>query len=260
MKVVILCGGMGTRISEETEYRPKPMIELGGKPILWHIMKIYAFYGFNEFVLCLGYKGEMIKEYFLNFEIMNSDFTVEFGSDYKDVHTHNSRARENWKVTLVDTGLHTMPGSRIKKIKPFINEDTFMMTYGDGVADIDIAKLVEFHGFHNKIATVTGVKPLARFGLLSVQGDQVIEFSEKPQMREGYINGGFFVLNRRVFDYIDDGDDSIFEREPVQRLTADGELMLFHHDGYWHCMDTIRDMKSLEEEWRKEKPAWKVWD
>jgi glucose-1-phosphate cytidylyltransferase len=260
MKVVILCGGMGTRIKEETEFKPKPMIEIGRKPILWHIMKIYSFYGFNEFVLCLGYKGEMIKEYFLNFEIMNSDFTIEFGSDYKDVQMHNSRSRENWKVTLVDTGLQTMPGSRMKKIEPFIKTDNFMMTYGDGVADINIKKLVDFHFSHNKISTVTGVRPLARFGVLRTEGNRVVDFVEKQQIEEGYINGGFFVLKRKVFDYLVEGEDCVFEREPMERLASDGELMVFHHNGYWHCMDTIRDMNMLESEWHREKPAWKVWD
>jgi glucose-1-phosphate cytidylyltransferase len=259
MKVVILCGGMGTRISEETDYRPKPMIEIGGKPILWHIMNIYSFFGFNEFVLCLGYKGEMIKEYFLNFEIMNSDFTIEFGNKHKDINIHSSGSTEDWKVTLVDTGLHTMSGSRLKKIAPYIDTENFMLTYGDGVADINIKNLVDFHMSHKKTATITGVKPLARFGLLSVEGDNVIDFSEKPQVKEGYINGGFFVLNRKIFEYIDKGNDCIFERKPVQQLSHDGELMLFHHDGYWHCMDTIRDMRSLEEEWQKDKPAWKIW-
>lgn len=259
MKVVILCGGMGTRLSEETEHRPKPMVEIGGKPILWHIMKIYSFYGFNEFILCLGYKGEMIKEYFLNFEILNSDFTVDFGNRSKNVQIHNSGTNENWKVTLVDTGLHTLPGSRIKKIEPYIDSDTFMMTYGDGVADIDINRLKEFHCDHNKIATVTGVKPLARFGILSADDDKVIEFSEKPQMEEGYINGGFFVLNRKVFDYIEAGENSSFEYQSMVKLVQDSELMVYRHNGYWHCMDTIRDMKMLEEEWKKEHPAWKVW-
>ena len=224
MKVVILCGGMGSRLSEETEHRPKPMIEIGGKPILWHIMKIYSFYGFNEFVLCLGYKGDVIKEYFLNFEIMNSDFTVEFGNSAKNVQIHNTGSNENWKVTLVDTGLHTMPGSRIKKIEPYIDSDTFMMTYGDGVADIDIKRLKEFHCTHNQIATVTGVKPLARFGVLSAEDDNVVEFSEKPQMEEGYINGGFFVLNRKVFDYIEKGENSSFERQSMVRLVEDSEM------------------------------------
>jgi glucose-1-phosphate cytidylyltransferase len=260
MKVVILCGGMGTRISEETEHKPKPMVEIGGKPILWHIMKTYSYYGFNEFILCLGYKGEVIKEYFLNFEILNSDFTVEYGTKAKNIQIHNAGHNEEWKVTLVNTGLHDMPGSRIKKIAPYIDSDTFMMTYGDGVADINIAKLVEFHDRHNAIATVTGVKPLARFGVLASDGDRVVEFSEKPQVKEGYINGGFFVLDRKVFDSIGDGEQALFEHDAMVRLTREGELMVFHHDGYWHCMDTIRDMNLLEVEWQKAKPAWKVWN
>lgn len=259
MKVVILCGGMGTRISEETEHKPKPMVEIGGKPILWHIMKTYSFYGFNEFILCLGYKGEMIKEYFLNFELMNSDFTVCYGNSEKNVQVHNSAGIEDWKVTLVDTGLHTLPGSRIKKIEPFIDSENFMLTYGDGVADIDIARLNEFHSAHEQVATVTGVKPLARFGVLRTDADKVIEFSEKPQTEEGYINGGFFVLNRKVFDYIDSGENCYFERQSLVRLAQSGELMIYRHNGYWHCMDTVRDMKLLEEEWEKERPAWKVW-
>ncbi len=260
LQVVILCGGMGTRIREETEFKPKPMIEVGGKPLLWHIMKIYSFYGFNEFVLCLGYKGEMIKEYFLNFEMMNSDFTIELGGRHKKFEIHNSRVKESWKVTLVDTGLFTMPGSRMKKIAPFIKDDTFIMTYGDGVADIDIKKLVDFHFSHNRLATVTGVHPLARFGVLGTEGNQVVDFAEKPQIQEGHINGGFFVLNREVFDYIEDGEDSVFERAPMERLAKEKQLMVFFHDGYWHCMDTVRDLKALEQEWQKEKPAWKVWD
>ncbi len=260
MKVIILCGGMGTRLAEETEFRPKPMVEIGGMPILWHIMKIYSHYGFNEFILCLGYKGEMLKEYFLNFEILNSDFTIAFGRDTKDIRIHNAPYKEDWKITLVNTGLYTMPGARMKKVAHLIEEDTFMMTYGDGVADIDIQKLIDFHYEHGKIATVTGVRPLARFGVLRTQGNAVVEFSEKQQIEEGHINGGFFVLNREVFEYMEDSDDCVFEREPMERLARDGQLMMHYHDGYWHCMDTIRDRRILEQEWQKEKPAWKVWD
>lgn len=260
MKVVILCGGTGTRLREETEFRPKPMVEIGGKPILWHIMKIYSFYGFNEFVLCLGYKGEMIKEYFVNFEIMNSDFTIEFGSDYKDIQVHSSRSKENWKVTMADTGLYTMPGSRMKKIEPFIKTDNFMLTYGDGVADINIEKLVDFHFSHNKISTVTGVRPLARFGVLRTEGNRVVDFSEKQQIEEGFINGGFFVLKREVFDYLEEGEECVFERGPMEKLARDNELMVYYHNGYWHCMDTVRDKDMLDQEWQKEKPSWKVWD
>ncbi|MEI6125137.1 MAG: glucose-1-phosphate cytidylyltransferase [Pseudomonadota bacterium] len=259
MKVVILCGGMGTRLREETEFRPKPMVEIGGKPMVWHIMKIYSHYGFNEFVLCLGYKGEMIKEYFLNFDLLNSDFTIEFGNSYKDIKVHNTRGRDKWKITLVDTGLQTMTGSRLKKIEQFIDTDNFMLTYGDGVADININKLVEFHLSHKKCATVTGVKPLARFGVLSIQGERVTEFSEKSQIKEGYINGGFFVLNRKVFDYINVDDACVFEQEPMERLATDGELMVYCHNGYWHCMDMLRDRDLLEKEWHQENPAWKMW-
>ena len=259
MKVVILCGGKGTRLAEETEFKPKPMVEIGGRPILWHIMKIYSRFGYNEFILCLGYKGDLIKEFFLNFELMNSDFTIAFGDHDKQIDVHNSHTCENWKVTLVDTGLNTMPGSRIKKIAPFIQDDTFMMTYGDGVADIDIGKLVEFHRGHKGLATVTGVRPLARFGVLSTQGSRVSSFSEKSQIEEGHINGGFFVLNRRVFDYLDDMETCVFEREPMERLAREGELMVYYHHGYWHCMDTVRDRDMLEQEWQKDKPAWKMW-
>jgi glucose-1-phosphate cytidylyltransferase len=260
MKVVILCGGMGTRLQEETEFKPKPMVEIGGKPMLWHIMKIYSHYGFNEFILCLGYKGELIKDYFLNFEIMNSDFTVGLGKNGKDVITHSTHAVEDWKVTLVDTGLQTMPGSRIKKIRHFIKDDTFMMTYGDGVADINVKQLVAFHLSHNCIATVTGVRPLARFGVLKTDGNNVTKFSEKQQIEEGYINGGFFVLHRKVFDYLEDGEDCVFERRPMETLAKDGELMMYHHNGYWHCMDTVRDRNMLELEWQKPKAAWRLWE
>ncbi len=258
MKVVLLCGGMGTRLREETEFRPKPMVEIGRKPILWHIMKIYSSQGFKEFILCLGYKGEMIKEYFLNFELMNSDFTISYGNK-SNIEMHNSYSKEDWKVSLVDTGLYTMSGSRIKKIAPYLDGDVFMMTYGDGVADINIQKLLAFHMSHGKKATVTGVKPLARFGELTTVGSQVMQFSEKSQIREGYINGGFFVFNRKVLEYIDEGDDCNFERGPMERLAEDGQLMVFFHDGYWHCMDTFRDLTLLQEEWEKSRPAWKIW-
>jgi len=260
MKVAILCGGMGTRLREETEFRPKPMVEIGGRPILWHIMKIYAHYGFNEFILCLGYKGEMIKEYFLNFEILNSDFTLELGTASKNIIIHETHRRENWKITMVDTGLQAMTGARIKRIEKFIDTDTFMMTYGDGVGDVDIRKLLAFHRSHGKIATVTGVKPISRFGFLSIHNDRVISFAEKPPVREEYINGGFFVFNKDVFNYLDSDDSCMFEHEPMERLAATGELMVYRHDGYWHCMDTIRDRDMLEREWQREKPGWKVWE
>jgi len=260
MKVVILCGGMGTRLREETEFRPKPLVEIGGKPILWHIMKIYSSFGFNDFLLCLGYKGESIKEYFLNFDILNSDFTIELGSGLKNIEVHGSRGRENWKITFVDTGLHTMTGSRLKKIEQFIDTDNFMLTYGDGVSDVDIPKLAAFHQSHKKIATVTGVKPLARFGVLSISDNRVVEFSEKPQTKEGYINGGFFILKKDVFSYLGKDEACVFEAEPMEHLAADGELMVYCHNGFWHCMDTVRDRDMLEKEWRRDKPAWKIWE
>jgi glucose-1-phosphate cytidylyltransferase len=258
-KVVILCGGKGTRIREETEFRPKPMVEIGHKPLLWHIMKIYDAYGFDDFVLCLGYKGEMIKEYFLNYEIMNSDFTVELGNNRKHIQIHDSHVKDKWKVTLADTGTNSMTGARLKKIEPYIEKDYFLMTYGDGVADIDLKKLVEFHASHKKIATITGVRPPSRFGELVTQGNTVTEFSEKPQIREGYINGGFFVLNREVFNYLNEDEGCIFEREPLEKLANDDQLRVFFHNDYWHCMDTLRDLDILEKEWQTKNPSWKVW-
>lgn len=259
-KVVILCGGKGTRIREETEFRPKPMVEIGHKPLLWHIMKIYASYGFNDFVLCLGYKGEMIKEYFLNYEIMNSDFTIELGSNGNNIQIHDSHFKDKWKVTLADTGSSSMTGARLKMIEPYIETGNFMMTYGDGVADIDLEKLLEFHASHKKIASITGVRPPSRFGELVTQGNTVTEFSEKPQISEGYINGGFFVLKREVFDYLSADEACIFEREPLERLAQADELRVFFHNEYWHCMDTLRDLDILEKEWNRQNPSWKVWE
>ena len=259
-KVVILCGGKGTRIREETEFRPKPMVEIGNKPLIWHIIKIYSFFGFTDFVLCLGYKGDIIKEYFLNYEIMNSDFTIEIGKNSKNIQVHNLQNEDQWKVTLADTGHDTMTGARIKKIESYIDTDNFMMTYGDGVANINLNKLLEFHLSHKKIATVTGVRPPSRFGELLIKGSRVTEFSEKPQIREGYINGGFFVLNRKIFTYLCDDENCIFEKEPLERLATDGELRVFSHDDYWHCMDTLRDMDVLEKEWQKGNPPWRIWE
>ena len=257
--VVILCGGKGMRIREETEFRPKPMVEIGHKPILWHIMKIYSFYGFTDFILCLGYKGEMIKEYFLNYEIINSDFTIELGSNHKNIQIRNAHNKDEWRVTLVDTGRDTMTGARLKKIESYIETDNFMMTYGDGVARIDLDKLFEFHLSNEKIATITGVRPTSQFGELITSGDRVTSFSEKPQIGEGYVNGGFFVLNQKVFGYLKEDENCIFEKEPLERLAIDGELMVFYHNEYWRCMDTFQDMNVLEEDWQKEDPPWKVW-
>ena len=259
-KVVILCGGRGTRIREETEFRPKPMVEIGHKPILWHIMKIYSFFGFSDFVLCLGYKGEMIKEYFLSYEMMNSDFTIDLGSKRKNIQIHDSHAKDQWRVTLADTGLMSMTGARLKYIESYIDTENFMMTYGDGVANIDLHELLKFHLSHKKIATITGVRPPSRFGELIARENRVTEFSEKPQIREGYINGGFFVFNRKVFSYLSADERSVLEREPLERLADDGQLMVFFHNDYWHCMDTLRDLDILEEEWHRGSPPWKVWE
>ena len=258
MKVVILCGGMGTRLREETEYRPKPMVEIGGRPILWHIMKIYAHYGFTEFILCLGYKGWMIKEYFLNYAMMQGDFTVEIGKN-NDIRFHNNQAEEGWKVTLAETGLNAMTGARVKRIEKYIDDETFMLTYGDGVADVNLLDLLAFHNQHGKIGTVTGVRPPSRFGELFSKGEQVVAFVEKPQSYEGLISGGFFVLNKQVFEYLDDDDNCIFEQKPLEQLVADGELMVYMHKGFWQCMDTYRDYLHLNRLWEQQEVPWKVW-
>lgn len=257
IKVVILCGGMGTRLREETEYKPKPLVEIGGKPILWHIMKIYAQHGFKDYVLCLGYKGNMIKEYFLNYEMLNNDFTVELGS--KKIQTHNSHSERGWQVTLAQTGDSAMTGARIKRVEKYINSDSFMLTYGDGVADIDISKLLEFHRSHGKIGTVTGVNPISKFGELLMEGQKVIRFNEKPQINEGFINGGFFVFNKEFFEYLDDDDGCILEKEPLENLVKDDELMTYKHTGFWHCMDTYRDFLHLNNLWKSPNPPWKIW-
>lgn len=260
MKVVILCGGLGTRLREETEFRPKPMVEIGSKPVLWHIMKIYAYFGFKDFILCLGYKGEMIKEYFLNYEALNNDFTIQLGQPSK-IHFHSNHSEQEWNVTLADTGETSMTGARIKRIEKYINnEDEFIVTYGDGVADIDINKLLEFHHSHGKIGTLIGVQPFSRFGELLMNGNVVLEFSEKPQSSERYINGGFFIFNRQFFNYLSEDDNCILEKEPLERLSKAGELMVYHHNGFWHCMDTYRDYKFLQELWEKGKAYWKVWE
>ena len=257
-KVVILAGGMGMRLREETEYKPKPMVQIGPHPILWHIMKIYMQQGFNDFIICLGYKGEVIKEYFLNYETFNNDFTFEYGKVSKII-THKTSKQEKFKVTLVDTGVNTMTGGRIKQIEKYIDSDNFMMTYGDGLANIDINKLYRYHLQHGKVATVTSVYPESRFGELIIKDDTVIDFSEKPQITEGHINGGFFVLNRKVFKYIGE-KDCFFEMEPIRRITRDKQLKVYKHDGFWHCMDNMRDVKSLNDLWEQGKAAWKIWE
>lgn len=257
MKVVILCGGRGMRLQEETEFRPKPLIPIGGRPILWHIMKTYAHYGFRDFVLCLGYRGEMIKDYFLNYEAMSSDFTIRLGHghslNYDDVHKE-----QDFIITLAETGLETMTGGRIKRVEKYIDGDAFMVTYGDGVADVDIRALVEYHRQHGRPATVTAVHPPSRFGILTLNDNsKVLSFAEKPQMGE-WINAGFFVFNRKVFDYLK-GDDCILEREPLERLAREGELMAYRHNGFFYAMDTYRDYKFLNELWDKGQTPWEKW-
>jgi glucose-1-phosphate cytidylyltransferase len=258
MQTLILCGGMGTRLREETEYRPKPMVEIGGRPILWHIMKCYAAHGFTDFVVCLGYKGEMIKEYFLNYEAMNNDFTVELGKPnavaYYDAHGENG-----WRVTLADTGIDTMTGARIKRASRYVRGTRFMVTYGDGVSNVDLRSLVAFHDQSRTLATVTGVHPSSRFGELLVKGDRVEQFSEKPQTHEGIVNGGFFVLERKALDYLSDDPGCVLEREPLERLARDGQLSVYQHHGFWQCMDTYRDYQHLNHLWDSGDAAWKQW-
>jgi glucose-1-phosphate cytidylyltransferase len=255
MKVGLLAGGLGSRLSEETILKPKPMVEIGGRPILWHIMQGYAASGFREFVLALGYKAEVIKEYFLNYRLHNASFTVRLQSG--DVTTH-AEAAHDWTVHLLDTGLATQTGGRVREIARFVGRETFLLTYGDGVCDLDIRRLVEFHRSHGKLATVTAVRPPARFGSLQFDGDTVVDFHEKPQASEGWINGGFFVLEPKVADYID-GPDSIWEREPMERLAAEGQLVACRHDGFWQCMDTVRDLRLLENLWAQGEAPWKRW-
>jgi glucose-1-phosphate cytidylyltransferase len=259
MKAVILCGGMGTRLKEETEYKPKPMVEIGDKPILWHIMKLYAHYGIKDFVLSLGYKGEMIKEYFYNYEILSNDFTIELGND-KNIEIHSNNAEKDWRITLADTGDKTLKGGRLKRVEKYINDDQFMMTYGDGIANVDIENLLEFHRKHGKLATVTGINPASRFGELKIKGNQVESFSEKPKNGDGLINGGFFVFNRGIFDYLSEDENCDLEIGPLEKIAAEGQLMVYKHRGFWACMDTIRDMEYLNKLWREDQSAWKVWN
>jgi len=257
MKVVIFAGGKGTRISEESHLKPKPMIEIGGKPILWHIMKIYASYGYNEFIICLGYKGYMIKEYFLNYFIHNADVTVNLENN--EVEVHNSKS-ESFKVTLVDTGLDTMTAGRLKRIEQYIDTDNFMLTYGDGVADIDIKALVDYHNANEKICTMSVIQPGSRFGVIETNENGVVtQFTEKPKDDGAWINGGYFVLNKKVFSYLkDDADQIMWERQPLEDLANDRELLTRKHDNFWKCMDTVRDRDELEFMWRNE-PHWKSW-
>lgn len=255
MKVAILAGGLGSRLQEETSIRPKPMVEIGGKPILWHILNLYAAAGFNDFVVALGYKGESIKEYFLNWYALNNDLTIDLASGKTEVRGGNHLA---WKVHLIDTGLNTQTGGRVKRLRGHVEDSTFMLTYGDGVADVDLARLLEFHRSHGKLATVTAVRPPSRFGSFVIEGNRIREFVEKPQTGEGWINGGFFVLEPKVFDFIS-GDETLWEREPMERLAAEGELMAYQHEGFWQPMDTLREKRILEELWASDRAPWKVW-
>lgn len=255
MKAMILAGGLGSRLSEETVLKPKPMVEVGGKPILWHIMNIYAAQGVDEFVVALGYKGEVIKEYFLNFYAFNNDISIDLVQGSTVIHEGNQPA---WKLHLVDTGQETNTGGRIKRLGRWMDDEPFMLTYGDGVADIDIGALLEFHKSHGKLATVTIVRPPARFGGVGLDGDRISSFAEKPQTGEGWINGGFFVLSPEALRYID-GDETIWEREPMEALSRDGELMAFRHTGFWQPMDTLREKHLLDRLWQSGEAPWKVW-
>lgn len=258
MKVVILAGGYGTRISEESYLKPKPMIEIGGKPILWHIMKEYSHYGFNEFIICCGYKQHMIKEWFADYYLHNSDVTFDFAENNK-MTVHNN-VTEPWKVTLVDTGLDTMTGGRVKRIEKYVGNETFMLTYGDGVSDVNIAQLVEYHRKHGKLATLTAVSLEQRFGVLDIDdGGQITSFREKSVIDGNRINAGYMVLEPEIFQYIK-GDTTVFEKEPLEKLAEQGELMAYQHDGYWQCMDTKREMEKLEVLWDSGKAPWKVWE
>lgn len=256
MKVVILAGGQGTRLAEETTVRPKPMVEIGGRPVLWHIMQIYASHGYKDFLVACGYKGEIIKEYFHNFFVRTSDYFVDLRNGSLDVVNPNGI---DWQIGLIDTGLETMTGGRVLRLKKWINQSPFMVTYGDGLGNVNIRSLVEFHRSHGKLATVTAVRPPSRFGELVLKDDMVCEFSEKPQIGEGWINGGFFVFEPEVFEYLS-GDQSILEREPLERLASDGQLVAFRHEGFWHPMDTIRDRQLLESLWAGGEAPWKIWD
>ncbi len=255
MKVVILAGGKGTRIMEESHLKPKPMVEIGDKPILWHIMKIYSSFGLNEFIICCGYKGYVIKEYFSNYFLHNSDVTFDMTQEKMEVHNHSC---EPWKVTVVDTGLNTLTGGRLKRVRQYLGDEDFCFTYGDGVADIDIRQLIEFHKAQGKLGTMTVALPPGRFGHVTLKNNLVNDFKEKPKEAMGYINGGFFVLSPKTLDYID-GDSTVWERDPLEKLAKENQLSAWVHDGFWHCMDTLRDKNHLEDLWAEGNAPWKVW-
>ncbi len=257
MKVLILAGGYGTRLSEETDIRPKPMVEIGGRPILWHIMKIYSHYGFNDFIILLGYKGYYIKEYFANYFLHQSDVTIDLSTNKIEVHNHKS---EPWRVTLLDTGLNSMTGGRVKRARNFVGDETFMLTYGDGVADIDIPKLLTFHKGHGKAMTITSSQPEGRFGALAIdKTNKVTAYLEKPSGDGNWINAGFFVCEPKIFDYITEGDNTVFEQAPLQNMAKDGEIYTYTHDGFWKPMDTLRDKMQLQKLWETNQAPWKVW-
>jgi glucose-1-phosphate cytidylyltransferase len=255
MKIAILAGGVGSRLSEETVVKPKPMVEVGGRPILWHIMMHYSQFGHDEFVLGLGYKGEHIKKYFVDFCSIESNLKVDVGSGTVERQANN---HPRWKVELIDTGIATMTGGRIKRLAPYLGNETFMLTWGDGVSNVDLHELLKFHRSHGKLATVTAVRPPARFGHMTFDGDRVLEFSEKPQAAEGWINGAFFVLEPQIFDFIA-GDETQWEKEPMERLSREGQLMAYRHSDFWQCMDTLRDRVLLESLWQKGNAPWKTW-
>lgn len=257
MKILLLAGGYGTRLSEETDIRPKPMVEIGGKPILWHIMKLYSHHGFNDFVILLGYKGYYIKEYFANYFLHQSDVSLDIQTGKMEVLNNSS---EPWKITLLDTGLDSMTGGRVKRAQKFIGNEPFMLTYGDGVSDIDISDLVKFHKLHGKAMTMTSAQPDGRFGALNIENNgQVTHFLEKPKGDGGWINAGFFICEPKVFDYITEGDSTVFEQTPLQNLARDGEIFTYKHDGFWKPMDTLRDKQELQKLWENKRAPWKVW-
>jgi glucose-1-phosphate cytidylyltransferase len=256
MRAVILAGGFGSRLAEETIHKPKPMVEIGGRPILWHIMNIFAAHGIEEFIIPLGYKGEVVKQYFLNFYAVNSDLSIDLRTGRQTIH---DCARPDWRVHLVNTGMTTQTGGRVKRLRRWLGEnETFLLTYGDGVADVNVTELVDFHHAHGRLATVTTVKPPARFGRIGFDGDRVTTFREKAEGSEGWINGGFFVFHARALDYIE-GDETVLEREPVERLARDGQLMAYRHYGFWSCMDTLKEKSMLEDLWASGAPPWKTW-
>ncbi|MBI4970704.1 MAG: glucose-1-phosphate cytidylyltransferase [Candidatus Omnitrophica bacterium] len=256
LKVVILCGGAGTRLKEETDFRPKPLVEVGTRPILWHIMKIFSHFGFNDFILCLGHKGHMIKEYFMNYVIRNNDFTINLDKP-GEIKFHGDHNEGHWKITLVDTGLNTMTGGRIKRVQRYVDTDPFLVTYGDGVADVDILKLLEYHKKQNTIATVTGVQPLSQFGIIEMEREgKAMGFKEKPKL-DSWVNGGFFVFQNKFFDYLT--DDSVLEQEPLKKLASEKQLAIYPHQGFWQCMDTFKDVEGLNQLWQEKRAEWKVW-